>query len=203
MEQYKTQPIKCWSKAKELRLDVYKRVAQARDEGKMIVVGGMDNMVSLAAGFDMEYLGGEPYGASCAFAAKHDFNVAQKFFEEAEAAGYARDLCAYLRLGIGSILTNNYVFGGPYPKPAFSLQTHVCDTHGKWYQIVSEMEGIPYNAIDFVPYLWETENESEESKRLKRDYLVQQMLDVIEWMEKVTGKKFDDEQFINHVNWEC
>jgi len=203
MEKYKTEPIRCWDRAKEIRASVYERVAKARDEGKMIVVGGMDNMVSLPAGFDMEYLGGEPYGASCAFAAKHDFNIAQKYFEEAEAAGFARDLCAYMRLGIGSIITNDYLFGGTYPQPTFSLQTHVCDTHGKWYQIVGEMKGIPFNAIDFVPYLWETDNESEESKRLKREYLTGQLLDAIDWMEEVTGEEFNDEKFIQHVNWEC
>ncbi|MDY7038400.1 MAG: 2-hydroxyacyl-CoA dehydratase family protein [Thermodesulfobacteriota bacterium] len=203
MGEYKTEPIKCWEKAKELRLEVYRRVAKARDEGRMVIVGGMDNMVALPAGFDMEYLGGEPYGASCAFAGKHDISIVQERFEAAEAAGYPRDLCTYLRLGIGSLLIDKYVFGGEYPKPLFSLQTHVCDTHGKWYQNVGEIEGIPYNAIDMVPYLWEIENESEESKKLKRDYVTEQLLDAIDWMEKVTGKDFDDEKFINAVHNEC
>ncbi|MFH1351423.1 MAG: 2-hydroxyacyl-CoA dehydratase family protein [Pseudomonadota bacterium] len=203
MGKYKTAPIRCWDKAKELRASVYDRVARARDSGKMIVVGGMDNMVSLPAGFDMEYLGGEPYGASCAFAAKYDPKAVMERFEAAEAAGYPRDLCAYARLGLGSLLIGKYLFGGPYPKPAFSIQTHVCDTHGKWYQIVSEIEKIPYYSIDMVPFLWEMDNESEESKRLKTEYVKNQLLDAVEWMEKVTGKEFNDEKFINHVNWEC
>ena len=95
------------------------------------------------------------------------------------------------------------MFGGKYPKPTFNLQLHLCDTHGKWYQIMSEIEGVPFNAIDLLPYAWETENESEESKRLKREYLTGQILEVIDWMEKVTGKEYDDEKFINAVNWEC
>jgi len=202
MGKYKTEPLKCWDKAKELRQNLYTRLGKARDEGKMIVAGGTESMLALPAGYDMEFLGGEPYGASCAFAGKHDFSVCQGFFEEAEAAGYPRDLCAYMRLGVGSLLANKFLFGGEYPKPTFNLQTHICDTHAKWYQIMSDIEGVPFNMVDYVPYLWETENESEESKKLKRDYMVGQMLDVIDWMEEVTGKEYDDEKFINAVNWE-
>lgn len=203
MGKYKTEPIKCWDKAKELRTNIYERVAKARDEGKIIVAGGTESMIALPAGYDMEFLGGEPYGASCAFAGKHDPSVCLGFFEAAEAARYPRDLCAYMRLAIGSLLADRYLFGGSYPKPTFNLQTHICDTHGKWYQIMSDIEGVPYHAVDFIPYAWETENESEESKRLKREFLVGQMLDAIDWMEEVTGKEYDDEKFINAVNWEC
>ncbi|MFH1351865.1 MAG: 2-hydroxyacyl-CoA dehydratase family protein [Pseudomonadota bacterium] len=203
MGKYKTEPIRCWDKAKELRTDYYRRIALARDEGKMIVAGGTESMLALPAGYDMEFFGGEPYGASCAFAGKHDFNACQGLFEAAEAAAYPRDLCSYMRLSLGSLLADRYLFGGAYPRPTFNLQTHICDTHGKWYQIMSEIEGVPFNAVDYVPYEWETENESEESKRLKRDYMVGQMLDAIDWMEKVTGKPYDDEKFINAVNWEC
>jgi benzoyl-CoA reductase subunit B len=203
MGKYKTEPIRCWQKAKELRASVYERIARARDEGRIIVSGGTESMLALPAGYDMEFLGGEPYGASCAFAGKHDPSVCLGFFEAAEAARYPRDLCAYMRLTVGSLLANRYLFGGAYPKPTFNLQTHICDTHGKWYQIMSDIEGVPYHAVDFIPYAWETENETEESKRLKREYLVGQMLDTIDWMEKVTGENFDDEKFISAVNWEC
>ncbi|MGB5157476.1 2-hydroxyacyl-CoA dehydratase subunit D [Desulfobacterium sp. N47] len=79
----------------------------------------------------------------------------------------------------------------------------MCDTQGKWYQIMSELEGVPYNALDFMPYEWECEHESKESKNLKHQYLKDQMLDIIEWMEKITGKKYDDEKFINALNCEC
>lgn len=203
MKKYPIEPMKCWDKAKKLRTDLYERVGKARDEGTMIVAGGTESMLALPSGYDMEFLGGEPYGASCAFADKSNQGICQEFFETAESAKYPRDLCAYLRLSLGSMLADKYIFGGPYPKPTFNLQTHICDTHAKWYQIMSELEGVPFNAVDFIPYDWETENESEESKRLKREFLVGQMLDVIDWMEKVTGEKYDDEKFINAVNWEC
>ncbi len=203
MKIFKAEPLKCWGKAKELRADLYTRLAQARDNGTIIVGGGTESMLALPAGYDMEFLGGEPYGASCTFMGKQDPSKHKAFFEAAEAAKYPRDLCAYMRLGIGSVLENRYAFGGKYPKPTFNLQTHICDTHGKWYQIMSDIEGVPFNVVDYIPYAWETENESEESKQLKRKYMVGQMLDAIDWMEEVTGKEYDDEKFINAVNWEC
>ncbi len=86
MKKYPTEPLKCWDKAKELRTNLYKRVAEARDEGKMIVAGGTESMLALPAGYDMEFLGGEPYGASCAFASKLDPGICQDFFDAAETA---------------------------------------------------------------------------------------------------------------------
>ncbi len=203
MAKYKAEPLKCWKKAKELRNEVYDQIAKARDKGKMIVAGGTESAISLPAGFDMEFFGGEPYVAGCAFMGKNDSGKYMKYFEAAEAAKFPRDLCACMRLSIGSLLCNSYAFGGVYPKPAFNLQTHICDSQGKWYQIMSEMEDVPYNALDFIPYEWEVENESEESKNLKHKYLKDQMLDIIDWMEDITGKKYNDEKFINALNWEC
>jgi benzoyl-CoA reductase subunit B len=203
MGKYKTEPLKCWGKAKELRLGVYEGLKKARDEGTMIVAGGTESALAIPAGFDMDFLGGEPYGASCAFAGIQDSCWNRGLMEAAEAASYPRDMCAYMRIGIGSLLSDKFVFGGSYPVPTFNLQTHICDTHGKWYQIMSDIEGVPYEVVDYIPYEWETENESEESKKLKRDYMKDQFLEIIEWMEGVTGKKFDDEKFINAVNWEC
>ncbi|MFH2046213.1 MAG: 2-hydroxyacyl-CoA dehydratase family protein [Pseudomonadota bacterium] len=203
MAKYKTEPLKCWNKAKELRKGIYDNIAKARDEGKMIIAGGTESAISLPAGFDMEFFGGEPYVAGCAFMGKNDSSIYMKYFEAAEAAKYPRDLCAYMRLSVGSLICNSYAFGGTYPKPAFNLQTHICDTQGKWYQTMSELEGVPYNALDFIPFEWESENESEESKNLKHKYLKDQMLDIIDWMEDVGGKKYDDEKFISALNYEC
>lgn len=203
MARYKTEPLQCWGKAKELRDGVYERIAQARDDGRLIVAGGAESAMALPAGFDMEFLAGEPYAASCALIGTRDTSKYTKFFEAAEAAKFPRDLCSYMRLSIGSLLCNSYAFGGAYPKPAFNLQTHICDTQGKWYQIMSELEGVPYNALDLMPFEWETEHESETSRNLKRQYLQAQMLDIITWMERITGRRYDDERFINAVNWEC
>ncbi len=203
MARYQTEPLKCLRKAKELRDGLYKQIAKARDDGRMIVAGGAESAIALAAGFDMEFLAGEPYAAKCVLAGASDSSNYTKYFEAAEAAKFPRDLCSYMRLNIGSLLCNSFIFGGAYPKPAFNLQTHICDTQGKWYQIISELEGVPYNALDVMPFEWEAEQESEASRDLKRKYLQEQMLDIIDWMERITGQRYDDDRFIAAVNWEC
>ncbi|NIV34516.1 MAG: benzoyl-CoA reductase, bzd-type, subunit O, partial [Anaerolineae bacterium] len=44
-------------------------------------------------------------------------DFAAQCHEAAQAKGYARDLCAYMRNYWGSILLNKYVFGGEWPEP--------------------------------------------------------------------------------------
>jgi len=112
---HKTEPLKCWGKAKELRLSVYEGIQKARDEGTMLVAGGTESAIAIPAGFDMDFLGGEPYGASCTFAGIQDSSCNRGFMEAAEAASYPRDMCAYMRIGIGSLLSDRFVFGGKYP----------------------------------------------------------------------------------------
>ena len=49
----------------------------------------------------------------------------------------------------GSILLDEYLWGGPFPKPDFLWQDHICCSHAKWYQVVSDLEGeIPHCSID-------------------------------------------------------
>lgn len=99
----------------------------------------------------------------------------------------------------GSIILNKYVFGGEFPKPDFIWQDHICCSHAKWYQVARELEGgdIPYYVLDVSvgPY--------EELNKNRLDYVVGQMHDGIEWLEKVTGRKYDDEKLIQAVYNHC
>ena len=69
--------------------------------------------------------------------------------EATEKKGYARDLCSYMRNYWGSLLLDRYAFGGPFPKPDFIWQDHICCSHAKWYQVVTDIEPeIPYFCVD-------------------------------------------------------
>ncbi len=198
-KKYETAPLKIWNKAKEIRMKIYKEIAEAKDKGKVLVGGGAESLIALPTGFDHAMLVGEPYGASVAFLYKENPELYMDMVEATEHAGYPRDLCAYMRNYIGSLLLDKYVFGGPFPKMDFCLQAGFCDTHSKWYQIVSEIEKIPYFSLDIIPLDWEISGESEKIKDLKREYIVNQIHEAIEWMEKTTGRVFDDEKFIEGV----
>ncbi len=188
---YPTRPLKLWQKAKELRLNHYKDVANARQNGKLLVTGGTDGFTSLPAGLgDYAYLGGEPWGATISM----DPVLATQCVEAMEARNYARDMCAYMRNYWGSMYLNKSPFGGPFPKPDFCLQGGFCDSHHKWFQHVAEFFKIPYFGID-IPL-----GEPNVGFDRKLQYLMGQLLDAIEWMEKITKRKYDDEKLIEAVH---
>ena len=191
MADYKTEPLKCWPRAKELRQNYYKDYQDAREKGGIRWTGGAWAFDAIPAGLghDVYNITGEPYGASIAF----DKKLSMECMEAAEAKGWARDLCSYMRNYWGSMYLGKYAFGGDYPEPDFCFQDHICCSHGKWYQHVAEYKKIPYFCIDVSvgPYKDLDEN------RLM--FVVNQMHESIEWLEKVTGRKYQDELLIEAV----
>ncbi|MDI6856111.1 MAG: benzoyl-CoA reductase, bzd-type, subunit O [Candidatus Thermoplasmatota archaeon] len=196
MKEYPTEPLKCWQKAKKIREDYYKDFAAAKEKGGIRWAGGAWSFSAIPAGLgdDVYCLTGEPYGASVAW----NKEFALKCQEATEAKGYARDLCSYMRNYWGSILLNKYVFGGEFPKPDFIWQDHICCSHAKWYQVASELEGgIPHFCIDVAVGPYHDLNEN------RLNYVVSQLHDGIEWLEKVTNRKYDDKKLIEAVYNEC
>ncbi|MCW2278173.1 benzoyl-CoA reductase, bzd-type, subunit O [Heliophilum fasciatum] len=193
---YPTEQLKCWGKAKELRDAYYQNYANAHKKGGLRWAGGAWTFDAVVAGLgdDVYCLTSEPYGASIAF----NKELSRECMEAAERAGYARDLCSYMRNYWGSIIIDKYAFGGPFPKPDFIWQDHICCSHSKWYQVVSELEkGIPMYCTDVSvgPYSQMTD--------AKIRYIVDQLHDGIEWLEKTTGRKYDDEKLIQAVLNDC
>ena len=193
---YETKPLNCWAKAKEIREEYYRDYANAHENGGIRWAGGAWTFGAIPCGLgdDVWSLTSEPYGAS--IAANKAFSL--RCLEATEKAGYARDLCSYMRNYWGSILLNEYVFGGPFPKPDFIWQDHICCSHAKWYQVVSDLEGgIPQFCIDVSVGPYHEINEH------KLDYVVGQMHDGIEWLQKTTGRTYDDAKLIEAVYQEC
>ena len=192
MANYPTEQLKCWKKAKELREQYYINFAKAKEKGGIRWSGSAWALDAIPAGLgnDVYSLTGEPYGAAIAIDKK--FN--KECQDAAESYGFARDLCAYMRTYWGSIILNKYPFGGEFPKPDFNFQTQICCSHAKWYQAAAKLEhDTPTFFIDVSvgPY-----NEMT-SERL--DYVTNQGLEAVEWLEKTTGRKFNDELFIEAV----
>jgi benzoyl-CoA reductase subunit B len=202
MAKYKTAPLKTWNRAKEIRANYYQNYDAAHDKGGLRWAGGAWTFDAIPAGLgdDVYSITSEPYGATIAY--QKEFS--DRCLEAAENAGYARDLCAYMRNYWGSILLDEYgwVEPGeerkPFPKPDFVWQDHICCSHAKWYQVVSDLEGgIPMFCIDVGvgPY--------DETTAHGVDYVVGQMLDGIDWLEKTTGRKYDDQKLIEAVYNTC
>jgi benzoyl-CoA reductase subunit B len=99
----------------------------------------------------------------------------------------------------GSVFLDEYAFGGPFPKADFAFTSQVCCSHAKWYQLVSEHEEIPFYCIDVSvgPH-----RDIQGLHDPKIDYIVGQMEEAIDWMQKVTGRPYDDERLIRGVRSE-
>ena len=194
VKRYPTKAFDCWGLAKELRMDIYNKLAQKASGEKdwLVASGGTEGFIGLPAGLGDDYVpfGGEPYGASTGALGK-----SEEMMAHCEKKGYARDICGYCRNYLGSTFGDSFTFGGKYPHPDFYFQLHFCDTHGKWYQPAAEFTNKPYFVIDGgAMYRWPKWNESEKRKENKFNYLLQQLHDSIPWMEKVTGREYDDER---------
>ena len=194
MARYPTESLKCWNKAKELRNEWYRDFQEAHEKGGLRVMGSAwaFDSVPMGLGRDVHWITGEPYGASCAF----NKPLSSKFLTAAENFGFARDLCAYMRNYWGSIICDEYVFGGKHPKADFAYSQHICCSHAKWYQNACELEGgnIPFYGIDVgagpcVPF-------APEMYKHRIEYVAGQLMDSIDWMEEVTGREYNDELFL-------
>lgn len=195
MIKYPTEKLKSWDKAKKIREDYYKNFSNPDKEGIRWIGGAWSfDAVPAGLGDDVYNMTGEPYGASSAW----NKEFALECQEAVEKAGYARDLCAYMRNYWGSIILDKSAWGGKFPRPDFVWQDHICCSHAKWYQVASDLEGgLPYFCTDVAvgPIDKITENGI--------NYVVGQLKDGIEFMEKVTGREYNDELLIKAVYNEC
>ncbi|MBI2829924.1 MAG: 2-hydroxyacyl-CoA dehydratase [Chloroflexi bacterium] len=196
---YKTKPLDCWDRAKELRLNHYRDVWEAKEKGKLLVTGGEYSFPPLLAGLgDFEFLGGEPYGASLA-ASDPAFVV--KCHETTASKGYPENLCSYMRIYWGTMFLDEtspktFPFFGKFIKPDFCFPWAMCESQGKWYQTVAEHFKIPTYVICTPLRPHDNDRERRESHV---QALVTQFEDAIEWLQKITKRGYDDEKLVDAV----
>jgi benzoyl-CoA reductase subunit B len=106
---YKSEPLRSWEKARELRMQYYRDYVETKEKGGLRWITGAHNFQPLPRGLgdDVHSLTGEPYGAS--IGANPDFS--RECQEAAEAKGFARDLCAYMRSYWGAMFLNKWAVG--------------------------------------------------------------------------------------------
>jgi benzoyl-CoA reductase subunit B len=191
---YPTEPFACWNKAKDIRRRYYERFGNEKDYPGIRWVGSAWSADAIPAGLgdDVYLLTSEPYGATIAF--DNEFNRLCQ--EESEARNWAHDLCAYMRSYWGSMYLDKYMGTMPWPHIDFIFQVQICCSHSKWYQAVSEYKQIPqmYFDIGVGPYDLAKAADATGIEASKVQYVVDQWLDAIDFMEKTTGRIFDDQR---------
>jgi benzoyl-CoA reductase/2-hydroxyglutaryl-CoA dehydratase subunit BcrC/BadD/HgdB len=135
--------------------------------------------------FDVIPVYPENHGAMCG--ASH-MNV--ELCEVAEGRGFSRDLCSYARGDIGSAMTKGGPIGG-LPRPTFLVAcNNICNTVFKWYEELARFFGVPLFIYD-TPFV-----RGELPKHLA-EYSLRQMEEYMALLEKVTGKAYDEQRFMD------
>ncbi|MBI4296189.1 MAG: 2-hydroxyacyl-CoA dehydratase [Chloroflexi bacterium] len=191
-QRWETRPLQCWTKAKEIRRNYEKARIHAAEEKKLLV-DGRDASIFTALG-DLQSVMTNPLGAMIANSSNE---FARKCHGAAECAGFGREICGYHRNIFGSMLLNRDYLGAPFPRRDISIPTPApCDQHAKRGQPVADYFGIPRFQGEWPMYSGEQDPERDE---VMIDHRVNEILDQIEFLEKTTGRRFDDGVFKEQV----
>jgi benzoyl-CoA reductase subunit B len=176
---------------KDMMLDWYQQLDHAADGGDPPTVSMMisGNCVELLEGFGAVPI--YPEVNALQLAIRHQ---SLDPILAAEDIGYAGDNCAYVKADIGCMLKGITPTGGRIPKPTLVLCNFVgCNTYVKWFEHVAAFTGAPLYVLD-VPFL-----RGNEPSEADVQYVVRQLKEVVQLMEKLTGRKFDYDRFCQSV----
>jgi benzoyl-CoA reductase subunit B len=119
--------------------------------------------------------------------------VAQDYLNEAEEYGYSPDICGYVKADVAVQLRQGSHPMGRIPKPALAVLTNACNTYIKWGEIWERLYGIPVFTLDVPGARRAGERGAPGEPAFEQDcrYVEQQIRELIELCERVSGKRFD------------
>jgi benzoyl-CoA reductase subunit B len=185
---WETRPLDCWAKAKELRAKFYQDEATAKEQGSFLVEGS-DATITAGIG-NCHVVFCNPLGASIA---NESTEFARQCRGVTEGLGYGRDIGGYIQNALGAMFSNRGLMGREFHPRDFVMGNAGCDMHRKHTQIVAEYFGIPFFFSDGIGYYGEPDKERDEARM---EFLINQQLELIEWLEKTTGKEFNEEDYV-------
>lgn len=129
-----------------------------------------------------------PENQAAAIAAR---GAGQTMCEHCEGDGYSNDICAYARISMAFADLEKTPHGeGDLPMPDFMLCcNNICNCMFKWYENIGRKLGIPVIMID-TPF-----SNKDEADQKRIDYVKGQFKEAVKKLEKITGKKWDDDRF--------
>lgn len=191
---YETRRLEVYQRAKGYRLKIFEDARKAKEQGKILVVGSMNFPKDVLAGLGhFEFLGGEPYAVSVV--REGEPGLALRCLEEVERRGYMRDMCSYMRVFWGSMFLDHSPWGS-FPRPDFLISYTACESRSKWFQAAAEYLDVPHFSLD----LGFVDDEPKlEYKEHHVRYVLEQLNGLIEWLEKFTGRAYEDELLVKAV----
>jgi benzoyl-CoA reductase/2-hydroxyglutaryl-CoA dehydratase subunit BcrC/BadD/HgdB len=177
--EYLAPPLDISSLSKSLVTNNILRSRRANRKGKVAwVTSGAPFEFLKALGFFVHYP--ENHAAICG-----TVRLVEEISTQAENAGYSRDLCAYSRTDIGSVLSGITPLGR-LPKPDLLLAcTNICQTILHWYRVLAHHYDIPLILID-TPFIYTEMSDHDLA------YVLRQLEDAIPQAEGVAGESLDE-----------
>ncbi len=192
VKKYPTRPLESWTKMKELRTDHFWHIWKAHDKGDLVVMG-QPTLDAILAGFGNVATPGYDPNFNRVL---RDVEQVQHLQEIMDAQGYGNELCHAMRMQLGGMFEGTSIRSpsNKVIKPDFIFQWHMCSPLAKCAQIAGEHMGVPFFLVDSPPSTapgW-------------REAFVSQLQEFIEWGEKLTGRRYDDEKLIEATKneWE-
>lgn len=166
--------------------DVYAGAWEAKKAGRPVGWSSSKFPCEIAEALDLAVV--YPENQAAGIAAQHD---GERLCEAAENLGFDADICGYARISLAyasGVETTNV--SRQMPQPDFVLCcNNICNCMTKWYENIARMCNIPLIMVD-IPY-----NNTVEVSDSAVKYVRAQFDNAIHELEKLTGKKFDEEKF--------
>ena len=176
----------------ELMVKAYTDIHTRAAQGAFVVWGAIIVPAEIFKGFEnVVYCAPESHSAVCA--AK---GVGADQCLKAESLGYSMDLCSYARIDIGCNsdgFQDSPTMGLPRPHLLVS-NTNNCSLLVKWFDVHRRAMEIPHFILD-VPFCYGPQRD----KDLR--YIVAQLRDLIDTVERLSGQKFDEDRFIEAASF--
>ena len=166
---------------KKLTKTYYGEALGAREKGRFIAYTTAISPVELLYAHDIIPVYPENHAVMCLTG-----RMMPQLSLEIEKRGYTTHLCAYARSDLGYREVQESPIGG-IPDPDFLLACNAqCFTLTKWFQVLSRRYGAPVFVFDTPQYIRKGEARENIIK-----YGEHQLAELIEALEKLTGRKFD------------
>lgn len=166
---------------------------KAKEEGRKICYLFVLGPVEILRAFDMYLI--YPEISSANMAAK---KASLPFIRKAEDYGYSADTCSYVTADVGLYLSGNEHPLGKVPPPDLVVNDTLCNTYYKWSEVIHDFWKCPVFSIDHPVRLKKDGGypyDIEEVYSQDRQYVVDQLEELIAACEKLTGRKFDEAKF--------
>ncbi|MDY7037794.1 MAG: 2-hydroxyacyl-CoA dehydratase family protein [Thermodesulfobacteriota bacterium] len=193
----KALPLESWGMIKNLNNSHIARIIKAREEGKRVAFHTAFFPSELVAAFDLVSVPGEWYGSMCGF----DRERAMDLHDITERSGFPGDSCSYTRVSLGSAIANSS-FMGMFPEPdiVFGIEGE-CNFQVKWFEAMARYFNVPFFPMDSAScQSYDLPGWGEDSQRDAINYLLSQVRRFVEFMEKFTGKKLEEDKLLKVVD---